>query len=170
MKFIRTLKASDEMAKNHLRWLVYQVNNGGMFQYCFNGYADDLVEYAKTHDIVQELEEMGCPVQGIEAIEYALDLLQDLQPTKECPDCNGSGEWETEDENGDIESSRCDTCYGDGEIEINTWAESDNQSWMKRFDNWFYKLNMKELDDWTGQSHNHSHSLDMIEQNRKEDK
>ena len=168
MKFIRTLKASNEMAKNHLKWLVYQVNNGGMLQYCFNGYADDLLKYAETHNIVQELEEMGCPAQGIEAIEYVLKLLNEMNPpTCECPDCNGSGELETEDEDGDIETSLCDNCHGDGEIEVSTWAECDNQSWMNRFDNWFYKLNMKELDDWTEQSHNHSYALDMIEQNKK---
>lgn len=166
MKFIRVLKASDEMAKNHLRWLVYQVNNGGMLQYCGNGYADDLLEYAETHDIVQELEEMGCPVQGIEAIEYALDLLNSNEPITTCYACGGQGYYEDEDG----ESETCDECHGEGGFDADSWSDAESDYWMEKFDNWFYKLNMKELDDWTEQSHNHSHSLDMIEQNRKEGK
>ena len=163
MKFIKLLKASDANAKTHLKWLIYQVNNGGALQYCFNGYADDLLEYIKSHDIIKELQEMNCPEDGIKAIDQMIKCLQDSVPSQDCTDCDGSGEWENEDENGDIETSTCESCHGDGYIEKDKWVDSDEQSWMSRYDNWFYKLDMDKLDDWTGQSHNHSVALDMME-------
>ena len=61
----------------------------------------------------------------------------------------------------------CDRCHGDGYIEVNKWADSDNQSWMDRYEDWFYKLDMNKLDDWTEQSHNHSHFMDVIQQNKE---
>lgn len=166
MKFIKVLKASSNMAKNHLRWLVYQVNNGGVMQYCNNGYADELLEYCKTHDIVQELKEAGCPVQGVEAINKIIGLLQSWTPSATCDYCGGTGESENEDEDGDIETERCEECHGDGEVEVDSWCEADEKFWMKDFDNWFYKLDMNKLDDWTEQSHNHSHFMDVIQQNK----
>lgn len=168
MKFIRVLKASEDVtAKDHLRWLIYQVCNGGVLQYCNNGYADDLLEYTESHNIIQELQDMGCPQEGIDAISKMIKLLKDYSPFEECIDCNGSGEWENEDENGDIETSTCETCRGNGYIETNKWADSDEQSWMERYDKWLYALNLDQLDDWTEQSHTHSVALDMINQNKE---
>ena len=167
MKFIKVLKASDATAKDHLRWLIYQVCNGGVSQYCGNGYADDLLEYTDSHDIIKELQDMGCPSQGVEAMNQMIKCLHDYAPDQTCLDCDGTGEWENEDENGDIETSTCEMCHGDGYIETDKWADSDEQSWMERYDKWLYALNLDQLDDWTEQTHTHSHTLDMINQNKE---
>lgn len=148
MKWTRVLKSSSEEAKQHLAHLIYQVSNGGALQYCTNGYADDLLQYAETHDIVEELEEMGCPVDGMEAVEKMLKDLYDHYPTSDCHECGGSGELENEDKEGNVEYELCDICHGDGVIEEAKWAYSDRMEWMDKFDNWFNKLNVKEIDDW----------------------
>ena len=171
MKFIRVLKASDETAKAHLRWLIYQVHNGGVEQYCFNGYADDFLQYVKQKggidNVIMELKDLNCPEDGTDAIRMMYSGLTEHTPSYECPDCNGSGELENEDENGDITTEWCDRCSGEGYIESNKWSDTHSQPWMEEYENWLYALNTKELDDWTNQSHNHSVFMDMMKQNKK---
>ena len=76
-KWTKIVKAEkDNKAKQHLRNLIYQVCNGGILQYCFNGYADNLLEYVKSHDIIQELEDLGCPEDGIKIMQGTIDKLQ----------------------------------------------------------------------------------------------
>ena len=166
-KFIRKIQSSEAGAREHLRWMIYQVCNGGVLQYCGNGYADDLIEYVKSHDIIKELQNAECPEDGIKAMKQMLLQLDEQRPTEECPYCYGAGELEDEDDEGNITTEICDECHGDGEVEVNRWSDTSDQSWMDMFDNWFYKLNLNQLDDWTGQSHHHSHALDVMEQNKK---
>ena len=166
-KFTKIFKANTTTAKDHLQWLIYQVCNGGVIQYCINGYADELLDYIETHDIIKELQEMGCPEQGVQAMSKIIDLLKRHTPTAECIECGGRGEWENEDENGDIEDIVCDYCDGDGFVRVDGWVNADNQYWMEEYENWLYALNTDELDDWTNQSHNHSVFMDMIQQNKE---
>ena len=174
MDFIRTIKAEEEAtAKELMGWLTYQVCNGGVHQYCYNGYADELLSYAETRDIVKELTEQGCPQEGIQAMSKMLKMLSTSYPYESCPECGGSGyfdetcyEEDGEHEVGDSYEVECEHCHGDGEIEPENWSETDNLPWMDEFDNWFYSLNLDALDDWTNQSHNHSVMLDVIEQNK----
>ena len=166
MKWTRVLKSSSEEAKQHLRNLVYQVNNGGMYQYCTNGYADELLQYDKSHDIVQELLDAGAPKDGVEAMAKTLDSLQNHTPYYYCEYCDGTGEEEFEDEDGSLMSDTCSECDGAGEKEAEKWEDASIQPWMDEFDDWFYTLNMKELDNWTEQSHNHSVFMDMMDKKR----
>lgn len=151
-------------AKQMLRDLVYQVNNGGFAQYCWNGYADELLDYVKSHDIIKELGDLGCPADGIAAMKKVIEFLQSNEPMEECPYCNGTGSLEEEDENGDIEEGICYECGGEGSIHSKNWANSDIGIFHEvgTFEKWFYSLNMYELDDWTGQSHTHSVMMDMM--------
>lgn len=137
-KWTRVVKANENEAKKYLRNLIYQVNNGGILQYCFNGYADDLLEYIKSHDIIQELKDLGCPEDGIKIMQGTIDKLQNEKPMAQ----NEFGDDEMED--------------------VEKWADTDDQYWMDEFDNWFYGFNMDKLDDWTEQSHTHSVILDTI--------
>ena len=164
-KFIRTIKSNETTAKDHLKWLVYQVYNGGIYQYIINGYADRLLEYEKTHDISDELKSMGAPEDGVDAFDELLEELYSNTPSYDCPNCDGLGYHEEEDSYE--KEQDCYYCNGQGTIEAEKWSDSEQQSWMDEYDNWFGKLNMHQLDDWTGQSHHHSHSLDMMEQNKK---
>ena len=166
-------KAANEQAKQMLKDLVYQVCNGGILQYCWNGFADKLLEYAKGHDIVQELKDLGCPQTGIEAIEHTLEVLRQQKPLAECQYCGGSGEVETTDvdEYGDPIRETCYDCGGDGYEKVDKWEDTDKQDWwMPDYDNWFSweNLDIEALDDWTGQSHHHSVMRDMMEQNKGE--
>ena len=159
----RVIKSSEQEAKQHLRNLVYQVNNGGMYQYCTNGYADELLQYDESHDIVQELSDAGAPKDGVEAMAKTLDSLQNHTPYYYCEYCDGSGQEEYEDEEGNLEEHTCDMCDGAGEREAGKWEDASIQPWMDEFDSWFYTLNMEELDNWTEQSHNHSKFMDTVE-------
>lgn len=168
-KWTKVIKSNENEAKKHLRNLIYQVNNGGILQYCFNGYADDLLEYIKSHDIIQELKNLGCPEDGIKLMEGTIDKLQNEIPQTKCQYCDGTGQIESdeEDEEGNTDVEDCYECNGNGWEDAEKWAETDDQYWMEYFDEWFYKFNMDKLDDWTEQSHTHSVILDQIKENNK---
>lgn len=155
--------ADNSNAKQYLKDLVYQVYNGGIFQYCMNGYADDLLQYNATNNIVQELKDMNCPKDGIKAITKILEKLKEEKPYAACPECDGEGYLEYEDD----QQEECGNCGGDGNEEVSEWRDADYDYWMGEFDRWFDSLSMDVLDDWTEQSHNHSISLDMMDENSK---
>lgn len=163
-KWTKIVKAEENnKAKQHLRNLIYQVLNGGILQYCFNGYADDLLEYIKNHDIIQELKDLGCPEDGIKIMQGTIDKLQKEKPQSECQYCDGTGQFESdEDEEGNTNVEDCSECNGDGWEDVEKWSDTDNQYWMDYFDKWFYDFNIDLLDDWTEQSHTHSVILDKI--------
>lgn len=161
----KLVKAENTTAKDLLKYLVYQVNNGGILQYCNNGYADELLEYTKNHDILKELKELGCPQQGLEAMQKALTYFYSEQPSEECPDCGGEGQLEEEDEEGNVEFETCPLCSGDGEIVTSKWSEVSEKDWMNDFDNWFYSLpNMEELAKFVKEPTTFSHTFEAMKQ------
>ena len=169
-KWTKIVKAEkDNKAKQHLRNLIYQVCNGGILQYCFNGYADNLLEYVKSHDIIQELEDLGCPEDGIKIMQGTIDKLQNEKPQSKCQYCDGTGQIESdEDEEGNTNVEDCYECNGDGWEDVEKWSDTDDQYWMDYFDEWFYDFNTDLLDDWTNQSHTHSVILDTIKNKAEE--
>lgn len=175
-----SLKQNAAKAKELMMNLVYQVNNGGVQQYCYNGYADELLEEAENFDVIETLKATGCPEDGIRAMQRMLSDLQDNEPLEVCQYCGGEGFYdeeveEVDEETGenytDIEQKRCDECDGEGYITVSDYerGSEDVTGWMEAYDNWFYALKgMDALDDWTEQSHTHSVILDMMKNNKGE--
>ena len=161
----KQLDRRKQSAKNHLANLIYQVCNGGVAQYCGNGYADELKHDANTFDIPGTLKQMGCPQQGIIAIEKMIEYLQD-DPLMVCEECGGEG-YISDDETD--EEQECPECFGDGYVDAGDWQHCDLEQygWFDRYDKWLYSLDLDELDNWTDQSHNHSVFMDMMQQNKK---
>ena len=159
-------------AVNILANMHYQICNGGWEQACYNGYVDELDEYGVSR-WEKELETEFADSPLLEKVKKVVELIKTAMKQtvmeKNCPDCNGEGSWE-EDEEG-YQSSHteyCSNCDGDGTVSVDTYDEVDFGSgtangWADDWDsNYYEQVDSDTIDDITGQSHTHSVILDAI--------
>ena len=160
-----------------LKWLHYQICNGGLEQAAENGYIDRLFNYGedKFIDDVKQAVDVSTDA-GAACLKAALmiaNAADQLQLTKICPDCYGYGEYETEDDFGEPTTERCSLCNGDGTLGVSDYSDIDfgsgsGNEWTDSWDSKYYKeIDSNLVDDATGQSHTHSVVLDAIRDNQK---
>ena len=130
--------------------LHYQICNGGMAQACFNGYIDDLIEaYGSVDDWANALKhELGDTEAGrkaTEAAQFIVKGVDGISLSKSCPDCDGSGylQYEEEDEDGEtvtVEETCCE-CNGSGIIDVDRYADVDFEHFgVDNWDHEYYTL------------------------------
>ena len=169
------MKPKQLTAVEWLRDLHYQICNGGMQQACYNGYIDNLIDtYGSVDAWVDALrEELGDTEAGDKAVKAASLIangVSQIHLSKSCRDCGGSGYlmFEEEDEDGEINTveETCSECGGYGIVDADNYSDVDLDSGFFP-DNWdseYYALVDSDfIDDLTGQSHNHSVIMDMME-------
>lgn len=130
-----------------------QVCNGGHAQYYDNGYACNGGGCFENHGDEEELHtELVHLVETIVDIPSKTKLVNHLKKFKivenclTCDDCGGSGEYEEEDEEGEIiDSYNCDSCYGEGEVVEGYVVNNDEQ-----LDNDWYAMNDQIMDEFLG--------------------
>lgn len=153
-----------------LKYMHYQICNGGFEQACGNGYVDDLLdEFGTAHKWIKQLkEELDMRTkEGEEAIKAAEMIslaIGDTDLITSCQDCDGEGVYMEDDY-----EETCEYCNGDGFIAVDSFSEvsfdSDHgfNDWAEEWDSKYYDtIDSDIIDDLTGQSHTHSVVLDMI--------
>lgn len=142
--------------------LHYQICNGGLAQACYNGYIDDLDSYGGLDFIKDIIEECGKNSDAAVAASMIVDAMNKISLVKRCPECDGNGELEDEDEDGDVHSETCRECDGEGTVSADDYSEIDvDMPWMDQWDEQYYNtVDSDAIDDLTGQSHTHSVALD----------
>ena len=163
-----------------LRDLHYQICNGGMAQACFNGYIDDLIETYGSADcwvnaLKKEVGDTEVGRKAVDAAELIVKGISLISLTNNCPECYGSGyiQYEEEDDDGEPISveETCPECGGWGTRDVDCYAdvEFEFQHVVFKWDSEYYdKVDTDAIDDLTGQSHNHSIVLDLLERANKD--
>lgn len=157
--------------------LHYQICNGGIEQAANNGYLDILNEYGYNKFIMdlRNLVDISTDAGAacLDAAVEIIDACEEIQMCKLCQDCDGSGEYESEDEYGDSISDTCDLCNGEGTLSVDRFSDVDfgdgtGNEWTDDWDSKYYeKINSDLIDDATNQSHTHSDLLDAIRSNQQ---
>jgi len=121
-----------------------QVCNGGHVQYLDNGFAsaedggfgDEFSEFDLHTELTALVKQYGeIPLQS--ELVAILDKFALTESTETCGDCGGSGEYEEEDEEGNItDTYSCGACHGQGEIEDGMKVYNAD-----KLDDQYYKIN-----------------------------
>jgi hypothetical protein len=107
----------------------YQVCNGGWIQWCDNGYCTELMALRKI--LLEMNTEMSTRIAVMlnkvaETLKdevlhdgvskgFGGDYFANMESEDEdCTNCNGTGEVDDEDDDGNVTKVTCDWCHGDG--------------------------------------------------------
>jgi len=162
----------------------YQIGNGGIMQYLDNGYASEKRGYFSNNSYDTDLQDQMLELASREGIfktdtgvkvftifESIADVVQGVHEEcyschnkryVKCPECDGEGTVEDEDEDGNIDQVDCEECHGEGtapcydcneegQLEEDAKEGELDHKWLDRLDNMYYEIDdawLKELDQY----------------------